>query len=101
MTKKGNWNGTLPTDNKGERISPLISYFKLPNFRMKNFDTIAKMSMGALLTILVSVGGQYILNNNAKDKCRLNTDWHLTVINSFIGDTFGCIPHPEWGLRPR
>ena len=57
--------------------------------------------MGALLTILVCVGGQYIWNNNAKDKCRLNTDLHLIVIDSFIGDTFGCIHHPAWGLRPR
>ena len=57
---------------------------------MKNFDTIAKMSMGALLTILVCVGGQYIWNNNAKDKCRLNSKLHLIYMDSFIGDTFDC-----------
>ena len=74
---------------------------KQPQRIMRHFDTIAKMSMGALLTILISAGGQYILNNNAKDKCRLNTDLHLIFIDSFIGDTFGCIPHPAWGLRPR
>ena len=57
---------------------------------MKNFDTIAKMSMGALLTILVSVGGQYILNNNAKDKCRLNPKLNLIYMDTFIGDSFAC-----------
>lgn len=57
---------------------------------MKNFDTIAKMSMGALLTILVCVGGQYIWNNNAKDKCRLNPNLNLIFVDSFMGDVFEC-----------
>jgi hypothetical protein len=25
----------------------------------------------------------------------------LIVIDSFVGDTFGCVYHPAWGLRPR
>ena len=66
--------------------------------RMKQFDTIAKMSMGALLTILISAGGQYILNNNAKDKCRLNTDLHLIVIDSFIGDIYRMHPPSLHGV---
>ena len=82
-------------------IRPVDFKSSKPHKNMRHFDTIAKMSMGALLTILISAGGQYILNNNAKDKCRLNTDLHLIVIDSFIGDTFGCIHHPAWGLRPR
>jgi len=57
---------------------------------MKQFDTIAKMSTGALLTILVCVGGQYILNNNAKDKCRLNSRLTLIYMDTFIGDSFAC-----------
>ena len=57
---------------------------------MKQFDTIAKMRVGALLTILVSVGGQYILHNNAKDKCRLNPKLNLIYMDSFIGDAFDC-----------
>ena len=65
---------------------------------MKQFDTIAKMSVGALLTILVSVGGQYILNNNAKDKCRLNPKLNLIYMDSFIGDAFDCRSY-LWCLR--
>ena len=57
---------------------------------MKQFDTIAKMSMGALLTVLVCVGGQYIWNNNAKDKCRLNPNLNLIFVDSFMGDVFEC-----------
>jgi len=56
----------------------------------KGFDWIAKMSMGSLITILISVGGQYILNNNSKDECRLNTRKSLIYSDSFIGDIWIC-----------
>ena len=66
---------------------------------MKQFDTIAKMSTGALLTILVCVGGQYILNNNAKDKCRLNPRLNLIYMDTFIGDSFACRSYLGWHLK--
>ena len=61
-----------------------------PHKTVKHFDTIAQLSMGSLLTILITAGGQYILNNNAKDKCRLNPQLKLVYIDSFIGDTYTC-----------
>jgi hypothetical protein len=57
---------------------------------MKSFDTIAKMSAGALIAILTICGGQYILNNNQKDECRLNGNKSLVYSDSFIGDIFTC-----------
>ena len=74
---------------KGEDSLPFLYTFQSHRI-MKQFDTIVKMSMGALLTILVSVGGQYIWNNNAKDKCRLNSKLHLIYIDTFMGDAFEC-----------
>ena len=56
----------------------------------KSFDWIAKMSMGSLLTILITCGGQYILNNNNKDECRLNSQKSLIYSDSFIGDIWIC-----------
>ena len=82
----------------GENFSPYFT-FLFPNFKMKQFDTIAKMSTGALLTILVCVGGQYILNNNAKDKCRLNPRLNLIYMDTFIGDSFACRSYLGWHLK--
>ena len=56
---------------------------------MKSFDTIAKMSAGALIAILTICGGQYILNNNQKDEC-LYGNKSLVYSDSFIGDIFTC-----------
>ena len=57
---------------------------------MISFDTIAKMSMGALMTIVVSATGQHFWNVNAKDECRLNSNLHLIYIDTFMGDAFEC-----------
>ena len=66
------------------------------NSSYNGFDWIAKMSVGSLLTILISVGGQYILNNNSKDECRLNSRKSLIYSDSFIGDIWICKWH-LWG----
>ena len=60
------------------------------NSSYNGFDWIAKMSVGSLLTILISVGGQYNLNNNSKDECRLNSRKSLIYSDSFIGDIWIC-----------
>ena len=60
------------------------------NSSYNGFDWIAKMSVGSLLTILITVGGQYILNANQKEDCYFDSRKSLIYSDSFIGDIWIC-----------
>lgn len=71
---------------------------------MRNFQSfddfvefIVPFSFGAMAFSLLAIGSQHLFfNQNAKDKCALASTHRLVVIDSFFGDTYGCVKPIKW-----